>query len=822
MADYNLGTARGRIELDASQVDSGVKDAQTSIQNLQSDLLNSRGALSTIGDSLDTLGEKIVSTFSTAAKVVGVAAGAITGYSLWGGLQRVLDTEDARKLFGQMGSGAEEVDNILSGLNSTFEKSSFSYPDVYNVAAQLQASGTAIDDLNDQTKTVGDLAAFSGTEFGRVGELITRIGAQGKVSGRELQSMASMGIPMRQILADGLEVSVSEINDMISAGEVTSDMFHDIVGDTDMVAGSMETMADTTRGAWETIKAGVAGAGQALLQPWFGENGDMVSFLKGISDVIFQQVQPALEDFGQWLYTVGQEFIQDTLVPALELLTDIFQNKIVPAVQAAREWFDKNRDTIQKLLEAMGPAASIIAAVATSIHLLRTAMVLLQAATPIGLLFLLVSALVYAWQNSETFRTIVTNAFNAIKEVVGIVVETLVGWFEVVRGWFGSTGDSASGFSEKVRLAWQAIQEFIAPIIAWFQEHVGPVFTAFGELFSAIWEKVRSNFSLAWAAISTIISEGMTFFQQVWNQIGEPVTTIFMAAWEHVKDTFNTIWTILRTTVETALGAIRGIIQVVTGIISGDWDKVWSGIRTVLSSLWTGMRTIVTTAINFIRGTISRVMNTIRSLWSSGWTKIRLFVTTAWSKIREGISRGIRLAVALIRGLPRRMLSALGNIGSYLLESGKSLLRGFARGITQGFTNARQAVTDGLSRLRNFLPFSPAKEGPFSGKGWTLYSGKSIIEGLAKGMKDQERELMRTALGVADNVSGALSMPAMATAQTRSGFARSGGLSPGNGGRPNVSTSQQVVIENIQALDPREAAQIADSELGWSFRTMAR
>jgi hypothetical protein len=47
----------------------------------------------------------------------------------------------------------------------------------------------------------------------------------------------------------------------------------------------------------------------------------------------------------------------------------------------------------------------------------------------------------------------------------------------------------------------------------------------------------------------------------------------------------------------------------------------------------------------------------------------------------------------------------------------------------------KDAVSSVLSGARNLLPFSPAKEGPFSGKGWTTYSGEAMMAGLAQGIR---------------------------------------------------------------------------------------
>ena len=49
--------------------------------------------------------------------------------------------------------------------------------------------------------------------------------------------------------------------------------------------------------------------------------------------------------------------------------------------------------------------------------------------------------------------------------------------------------------------------------------------------------------------------------------------------------------------------------------------------------------------------------------------------------------------------------------------------------------NVKDAAADVVQAARDFFPFSPAKKGPFSGRGWVLYSGKSIGEAFAEGIR---------------------------------------------------------------------------------------
>lgn len=87
--------------------------------------------------------------------------------------------------------------------------------------------------------------------------------------------------------------------------------------------------------------------------------------------------------------------------------------------------------------------------------------------------------------------------------------------------------------------------------------------------------------------------------------------------------------------------------------------------------------------------------------------------------------------------LPYEIINALSDLGPMMWRAGKSIMRDFADGIISGTGAALGAVNQVLARTRSYLPWSPAKVGPFSGKGWTLYSGQAISQGLADGISQR-------------------------------------------------------------------------------------
>src|SRR5690606_29234123 len=183
---------------------------------------------------------------------------------------------------------------------------------------------------------------------------------------------------------------------------------------------------------------------------------------------------------------------------------------------------------------------------------------------------------------------------------------------------------------------------------------------------------------------------------------------------------------------------------------AADWVRnrvttVWNAIKTTNQTIWNGIRDTISNVWNTVKRTVLSALNNVKNTINRGWNSAKSLTTNAWNSMRNAVSNGVSGVVGFVRGLPGRILSALGNLGSRLYHSGWSLIEGFRRGIVRSFQNAVQAVRNGVQRIRNFFPFSPAKEGPFSGKGYTLYSGMALAEDFAKGMAMAESDVVRQA-----------------------------------------------------------------------------
>ena len=123
------------------------------------------------------------------------------------------------------------------------------------------------------------------------------------------------------------------------------------------------------------------------------------------------------------------------------------------------------------------------------------------------------------------------------------------------------------------------------------------------------------------------------------------------------------------------------------------------------------------------------------------------------SNIVQGISQKFTDArTAFSNGL-NNIKNAVSGAVTWFFESGKRIVSTFANGIKSAFSSAVEAVKGGLQKIRNLLPFSDAKEGPLS----TLtLSGQRTMTTYAHGLTlagDAPAEAMNKSL---QQVQGAL------------------------------------------------------------------
>ena len=188
---------------------------------------------------------------------------------------------------------------------------------------------------------------------------------------------------------------------------------------------------------------------------------------------------------------------------------------------------------------------------------------------------------------------------------------------------------------------------------------------------------------------------------------------------------------------------IDGILQALPALI----DMLPTIINTIVTTLVTNLPMIISAGVQLLIGLINGIVQALPQLIAMLPQIITTIVTVLVQNIPLILSAGVQILTGLIDGIvktlpalknifldvPKQITSVLASVPSMMVSSGKKIIQGLIDGIKSMASSVTGAVSDMLGSVRKYLPFSPAKKGPFSGHGWTLYSGRSIVEALAEG-----------------------------------------------------------------------------------------
>src|SRR5690606_21003812 len=251
-------------------------------------------------------------------------------------------------------------------------------------------------------------------------------------------------------------------------------------------------------------------------------------------------------------------------------------NAVLQAVGEAATWLWET--VLQPVFIALGGIVLGVKAWTIAQRLLNVVL----SKNPIGLIVMaigaLVAAMVYAYQNSETFRNIVNAVLQAVGEAATWLWETVLQpvfnalvelWQNVVAPaatWLWETviKPAFDGIGQAIKWAWETlIQPAVAALVLYWQKVLGPVITwLWNNIVKPAWDAIGKGIKAAWdSIIKPAVAALVAYWQNilgpalkwlwenvvkpVWNFIGDAIKT----AWEKViQPAVKALWTFISET----------------------------------------------------------------------------------------------------------------------------------------------------------------------------------------------------------------------------------------------------------------------------------
>lgn len=202
---------------------------------------------------------------------------------------------------------------------------------------------------------------------------------------------------------------------------------------------------------------------------------------------------------------------------------------------------------------------------------------------------------------------------------------------------------------------------------------------------------------------------------------------------------FSAIWAALAPVLPIVL-VVVAIVGLLAGIAYLVW-KNWDKIKGFFVAFWDGVKVRWAAFLEWLRGFWERLTTGVKTLWD----RLKGWASSLWGAIKTTFSNIVQFVLSL---------------PSLFVDAGKRLVEGIAQGIWQAINKPIEAIKALVQKIRNFLPFSPAKEGALRD---LPVAGEKIPLELASGIQRASLAPVGAMAALTENILGGLDWTKAAT-----------------------------------------------------------
>jgi phage-related protein len=739
----------------------------------------SSGLLSKLGNVASTVATGAAVGFSAlTAGVTAIGGAALNAYADYEQLVGGVDT-----LFG---SASGKLQGYAAEAYATCGLSANQYME--------QATSFAASLVSSCGGDVSAAADYANTAMGDMADNVNKMGSNMTDVQNAYQGFAKQNYTMLDNLKLGYGGTQSEMQRLIDdanelkaangeTADLTIDSYADIVEAIHTVQQEMGITGTTGEEAATTISGSIGMAKAAWENFVTGLGRDDVDFsqlteqLLSSIGAVATNVAPRVAQIGQGIInafptvlaglgTVLAPVLSEALATAWNIavnalaglgisLPNVDASQITGAFQAIADFAGTVVEAVRTAFTAIGPIVSTVASTVSG-----AVSGLMAAAQPFAAYFTgnMLPAL-------ASVATSVVSLFNAVAPTVSGVFTAIqnvaAAFLPVVQNAFAQLTPLVGQALSLVAQIGTALSPFIAQVGSVLGPALTSIGTALANLANAVLPVLASGLQIVFSVVQAL----MPVLSTVASVVGSIVSVVITVVAQVISVVVNAVATVT-SVIGVVTSAISGLVALISTAVGTVLSVVGGIISTIVATVSGAVNTVVTTIGSMVSSVLAfcsslfssmnSIFNSIVSTLSNAASQVYSAVTGAFNNLVSGVSGACGSLMSTVSGIPSQIMGVFSGIGTWLVDSGASLINGLTQGIQSAIGGAVDAVSGALSTIRSYFPFSPAKRGPFSGHGYTTYSGAALMGDWGKGMAAATEGVVSSVTGVMDAVQSGL------------------------------------------------------------------
>ncbi len=683
----------------------------------------------------------------------------------------------------ELGAASDMVTDYLSAFGMEADQAAY-FADM--LASAQSSSNTTAEALGEAYKNCAANLNAAGQDVETVTSLLEGMANQGYKGSEAGTALAAIMRDITNAMDDGqIKIGDTSVAVMDAQGNFRdlTDILTEVeaatngMGDAERaVALSSTFTADSTKGLNLILNEGmdsIAGY-EENLRAAGGTAEEMAAIMNDNLGGDLAQMNSAWEELGLKIYERFEgslrsavQFVTNSVIPAIEWLLGHLPElgialSAVGAVVAAMNW----GKIVQKLTMVKGALHGVAGAI-TGVSLPAVAIIAVIAA--------LALAFTNLWKNNEEFRNKITaiwdgikgkfeafgqtitdklnelgfdfenftevlsavwngfcellapvfeGVFQQISNILGVVLDVLVGLFDVFAGIFTGDWDRVwEGVKEIFGGVWDFVVNTFTnwidtfkgladTVLGWFGSSWDEAWSSVKSFFEGIWNGIASFFSGIWNGITSTVSNALSWISNIFTTGWTAISSFFSGIWNGITSFLSGAWEKIKSVVQVGIMAVKEIISAAFQIITLPFRLIWENCKETVLSIWEGIKSAISGALDAIKSAISEkleaakavvstVTEGIKTVASNAWNAISSTASSVWETVKGAISDKINAAQQVVSNVTGTIQSVASSAWNAVSSTASSLWESTKNAISSKLTAAQQTVSSVTSTIQS-------------------------------------------------------------------------------------------------------------------------